>query len=279
MGHILQYIFFACLALFSRECSACPKIGRIPDINCDGAAKVLVVGDSVVYGVGDVRNGGRGGYVLRIAKKFPEASFENRGAPGEEARRILGVIRNAFSGVGDSSFATSLTQADIIILDIGRNDWWKFRPAIATWLNLKRARELIQARVKSVTGHKPLVVTAQMMGANRTGQGTWVAELNRYIASNNKSTAPTDLRFSTVSKKLLIDRVHPSPRGYTAIAKILSVYLVRTLPKHVTVFRQDRDRDGLYDEYETEKYGTSPHNPDTDGDGILDGQDDTPAGS
>jgi lysophospholipase L1-like esterase len=230
-----------------------------------------------VYGVGDVRNNGQGGYVLRIAQKFPDASFDNRGTPGEEARRVIGIIQDTFKGTGDTSFASSLTQSDIVILDIGRNDWWKFRPAIATWRNLKRLRETIQSAVNSLTGHKPLVVTAQLMGANRTGQGTWVTELNSYIAANNTLTAPADLRFNAVSKKLLIDRVHPSSLGYDAIAKILYTYLTQTISKHVSAFRPDRDHDGLYDEYEAEKYGTSPNNPDTDGDGILDGQDDTPA--
>lgn len=280
MRHLLQSTFIlAILALSPSRCFACPEAGGLPDVNCDGAAKVVVVGDSVVYGVGDVRNGGKGGYVVRIAKKLPDASFENRGTPGEEARRVIGVIRDAFSGVGDTTFASSLAQADIIILDIGRNDWWQFRPAIATWRNLKRVRELIQTQVNSVTGHKPMVVTAQMMGANRTGQGAWVTELNKYIAANNTSLTPTDLRFNAVSKKLLIDRVHPSSLGYDAITRVLYAYLTNTLPKHVAVFREDGDHDGLYDEYEVEKYGTSPTNPDTDGDGILDGQDDTPAGT
>jgi len=280
MRHLLHStLLFAFLALPSQRCFACPSAAGLPDVNCDGSSRVVVVGDSVVYGVGDVKNGGTGGYVLRIATKFPDATFENRGTPGEEARRVIGIIEDAFSGVGDVTFASSLSQADIVILDIGRNDWWKFRPAIATWRNLKRIRELIQSEVTSVTGHKPLVVTAQMMGANRTGQGTWVTELNKFIAANNTSMTPTDLRFNAVSKKLLIDRVHPSSLGYDAIARVLYAYLTNTLPKHVTVFRKDGDHDGLFDEYEAEKYGTSPRNPDTDGDGILDGTDDTPAGS
>jgi lysophospholipase L1-like esterase len=252
-------------------------VGGLPDINCNGSAQVVVMGDSVVYGTGDVRNNGKGGYVLRIAKKFPGASFENRGTPGEEARHVIGVVQDAFTGGGDATLASSLTQADIVILDIGRNDWWRFLPAKATWRNLKRLRELIQSHVLDVTGHRPLVITSQIMGANRTGQGTWVAELNQYIASTNKVGAPADLKFSSVSKRLLIDRVHPSSLGYDAIAKILYNYLTSTLLKHVAVFRKDADRDGLYDEYEVEKFGTSPTNPDTDGDGILDGQDPTPA--
>src|SRR5690349_15104721 len=36
--------------------------------------------------------------------------------------------------------------------------------------------------------------------------------------------------------------------------------------------RPDRDGDGLYDDDETDVYGTDPDNPDSDGDGVDDGQ-------
>lgn len=36
--------------------------------------------------------------------------------------------------------------------------------------------------------------------------------------------------------------------------------------------RADSDNDGLYDDDETNVYFTDPNNPDTDGDGIDDGQ-------
>jgi hypothetical protein len=36
--------------------------------------------------------------------------------------------------------------------------------------------------------------------------------------------------------------------------------------------RPDRDGDGLFDDDETEVYGTDPNDPDSDGDGIDDGQ-------
>ena len=256
---------------------ACPRVAGLPDVNCDGVARVAVVGDSVVYGVGDTANDGKGGYVLRISKKFPGATFNNLGTPGEEARREILIIEDSFAGKRDSSVAEALTNADVVILDIGRNDWWKFDPAIATWRNLKRLRELIQSKVQRVTGHTPFVVTAQLMGANRTGQGAWVTELNKYIAANNSPTAPTDLRFNSVSKRLLIDRVHPSSAGYVEIAKVLNSYLTTTLPKYIALFRKDGDKDGLYDEYEKEKFGTSPKDPDTDNDGTLDSKDSHPA--
>lgn len=267
-------VFVTCV--YSSHAVACPSVAGIPDVNCDGDARVAVVGDSVVFGIGDTVNGNRGGYVRRMARKFPGVWFDNLGRPGEEAKRLITVIEDAFAGTGDTEFASALTRADIVILDIGRNDWWNFGPAIATWRNLKRVRELIQLKVEGVTGHKPFVVTAQLMGANRTGQGAWVAELVRIIAANNKSAAPTDLRFNSVSKKFLGDRVHPTSLGYDALAKVLALYLKVTLPKHVAIFRRDLDEDGLYDEYEAEKFGTNPEKPDTDEDGILDGEDDKP---
>jgi len=264
--------------MYSPRAVACPSVAGLPDVNCDGVARVTVLGDSVVYGIGDTVNGNRGGYVLRIARKFPGATFDNLGTPGEEVRRELLLIEAAFAGTGNAAVANSLTRADIVILDIGRNDWWKFAPAIATWRNLKRLRELIQNKVSGITNHRPLVVTAQLMGANRTGQGAWVAELDKYIAATHKSSAPSDLRFNSVSKKLLGDRVHPTSLGYDQITKVLLQYLQVTLLKYVAVIRPDLDKDGIYDEYEEERFGTDPENPDTDGDGILDGADDTPAG-
>lgn len=267
-------VFLTCV--YSSHAVACPSVAGIPDVNCDGNARVAVLGDSVVFGIGDTVNGNRGGYVRRMVRKFPGVWFDNLGTPGQEAKRLIPVIEEAFAGTGDAELASALTRADVVILDIGRNDWWNFGPAIATWRNLKRLRELIQSKVSAVTGHKPFVVTAQLMGANRTGQGAWVAELGKIIAANNKSSAPTDLRFNSVKKKLLGDRVHPTSVGYDALAKVLFFYLKITLPKHVAIFRQDLDEDGLYDEYEADKFGTDPEKSDTDGDGILDGADERP---
>lgn len=273
---VLSLFALALSCLFSSQAVACPSVAAIPDVNCDGNARVAVIGDSVVFGIGDTVNGGRGGYVRRIAKKFPGVWFDNLGRPGEETRRLITVIEDAFAGTGETDVANALTRADIVILDIGRNDWWKFGPPLATWRNLKRIRELIQLKVEAVTGHKPFVVTAQLMGANRTGQGAWVAELVKLIAANNKSSAPTDLRFYSVSKKLLGDRVHPSSLGYDLLTKVLALYLRVTLPKHVALVMRDLDEDGLYDEFEAEKFGTDPKKADTDGDGIVDGEDNAP---
>jgi len=252
--------------------AACPKVGGLPDLNCDGAAKVLILGDSLVYGIGDTANGNKGGYVLRASRAFPSATFLNHGIGGRRVSRTITDIEVAFAGAGDSNLAVDLAEADVIFFDFGRNDWWERKPAIATWRNLKRARELIQSNVTRITGHTPLVITAQMALANRTGQGTWIVELNTLLAQKSTSSAPADLRFNALSKKLLGDQVHPVSKGYTVLAKIFSNYLSSTLPKHAAQFRKDSDSDGLYDEYERERFGTDPSVADTDGDGIRDGE-------
>jgi len=268
------------LLALSTFCSSaafsCPRVAGLPDVNCDGSAKIAVLGDSVVYGTGDTINGGKGGYVQRISKSFPRATFFNLGAPGSQVRRQIISVEESFAGKRDSSLATTLASADVVILDLGRNDWWKFGPAIATWRDLKRLRKVIQSKVFRVTGHKPFVVTAQLMGANRAEQAAWVIELNKHIAAHNSPSAPTDLRFNVVNKRLLIDHVHPSPVGYDEIAKILRLYLRIILPKRIALFRPDTDRDGLYDEFEESKFGTSPNDPDTDDDGLFDGEDNDP---
>jgi hypothetical protein len=50
-------------------------------------------------------------------------------------------------------------------------------------------------------------------------------------------------------------------------------YLVLRYSKYVQQLRVDADKDGLYDIFESSRFGTDPTNPDTDGDGILDGND------
>jgi len=263
----------------SKCAAACPTVGKLPDVNCDGKATIVVVGDSLVFGVGDTKNGGKGGYVLRAQEYFPEATILNYGVQGLRTPTLIKQVRKAFINSTASDLARDLIAADLVVLDIGRNDRWFFGLPATTVRNLKRVRAMIQDGVTSTTGTSPLIVTAVLMYPNRGSQGPWVKELDTLIAKLDSAEFPADLRFDTVSKRLLsADNIHPTSKGYTAMATVFQQYLLHDYGRHVAVFRTDADNDGLYDIYEESKFGTDPTNSDTDGDGIKDGVDPSPAG-
>src|SRR5262245_54316352 len=53
---------------------------------------------------------------------------------------------------------------------------------------------------------------------------------------------------------------------------MLGVLTRARLTSPLAAQRPDRDGDGVYDDDETDVYGTDPDNPDSDGDGVDDGQ-------
>jgi hypothetical protein len=57
------------------------------------------------------------------------------------------------------------------------------------------------------------------------------------------------------------------------MADVLVNYLLTNYVRSARKLRPDRDQDLLYDEYEEEVFGTSPDHPDSDFDGLLDGED------
>jgi lysophospholipase L1-like esterase len=256
---------------------ACPLVSGLPDTNCDGKIVVTVLGDSLVAGIGDSVHNNKGGYVIRAAEHFPDTTFYNLGEGGATATDLIFDLERAFSGRGHRKLLTAVSTADLIVVDVGRNDQWRFKTPLATRRNLKRVHDIIQSNVKSLTGHNSLVVTALLMIPKRLRQAPWIGELNGLLRSSNRTYAPTDLRFDTVPKRYLSeDRIHPTSKGYDKLASVFISYLTVNFPLHVRDIRPDRDHDGLYDEFETERYGTLPSRADTDGDGIRDGYDSDP---
>jgi hypothetical protein len=62
------------------------------------------------------------------------------------------------------------------------------------------------------------------------------------------------------------------------MAKVFIAYLLKEYAEYAAVLREDQDNDGLYDIFESSRFGTDPTLADTDGDGVKDGRDPTPAG-
>lgn len=228
--------------------SACPTIDSLPDFNCDGKVAIVVIGDSLVAGIGDTQNGNKGGYVLRTQERFPQATVVGFGVPGLRTLTLLKMLRKAFAEANTSELAGSLIAADLVVLDLGRNDRWGFGLPATTLRNLNRARAVIESGVGKQSGAAPLVVTAVLMYPNRGSQGPWVKELNKLILRSHSTERPADLRFDLVSKRLLsADNIHPTSKGYAAISQVFVRYLRREYPRLVVSQHADHDKGGLYD--------------------------------
>ncbi len=239
-----------CLATFAvSNCFACPPIGRLPDFNCNGRLDIVVLGDSLVSGVGD--KDVKGGYVSRAEAQITEAQFYNFGVPGETAvrlaRKLVGIFRTKQKG----ALATDLIRADIVFIDTGRNDHWLKESPRTTFRHLKRARTLITSGVRASTGHKPLIIQAVLMHPKRRGQTPWVMKLDNLLVSSNSLTSPANLRFDRVSTALLSsDNIHPTSAGYAQMSQVFVAYLLQYLPNYANKLRPDLNANGFYDEFE-----------------------------
>ena len=269
-----KFLSLSLLSLLAPTLSwACPSIQGVPDYNCDGKLRITVLGDSLVSGVGDTALKGKGGWVARSAARFPSIRFDNFGKPGLRSKELLTQIDNVVRRDKDAALKESLLNADIVVLDLGRNDRWLFGLPLATYRNLKRASATIKNYTNAQTGLSPIVVTAVLMLPNRGSQGPWVKALNAIILKGNTRTDPSDLRFDLVSKRLLgADQIHPTSAGYKALASTFITYLTRKLPAKMRALQVDTDRDGIPDIIERVKFNTLPDSADSDGDGFSDWQ-------
>lgn len=267
----IQFLLtITCLLPLSQNAWSCPLIGGYPDYNCDSQINFAVLGDSLAFGFGDLQNGNKGGYVTRAARKLPNISIDNFGVNGQTTPQLIALLDDTFQDES-SSLYTSLLSADVIFLDLGRNDRWFFGLPSTTLKSLKYISASLKSRIEKRTGTAPLVITAVLMLPNRGSQGPWVKELNSLILKSSSKSAPADLRFDLVSKRLLgSDQVHPTSLGYIALGKTFFSYIKKTLPRKIRQLRSDSDQDGVFDYFESKRYGTDPLNPDTDGDGNSD---------
>lgn len=251
---------------------ACPAKNGIPDYNCDGRVKITFLGDSLVFGIGDTKNGNKGGYVLRVTSKLPNVEIASHGVAGQRTKELLNLLRDTFDKNKKPEIREDLLDADVVILDLGRNDRWLFGRPSDAYRNIKRATTKILTEVEAVTGIPPLVVKAVIMLPNRGSQGPWVKELDKLIFKSNSPGYPADLRFDLVSKRLLSsDQIHPTSKGYDALAKAFLTYAKDKLPKKMAALRPDSDDDGIEDLFESSKFGTNPSLADSDGDLRSDG--------
>ena len=107
---------------------------------------------------------------------------------------------------------------------------------------LQLAGNKIRKGVRRLTGFEPLVVTSVMMIPGRTYLAPFVKKLNAIILQGNSPDRPSDLRFDRVgADSLSKDKLHPSSKGYEALAKVAEKYVLNALPIETKRLRKGLD--------------------------------------
>lgn len=266
---ILYGVVF-CL-LFCMQARACPQINGLIDYNCDGVLKVTFTGDSVVSGVGDIIR--PAGYVGRLATLLTDSNVKNLGMPGVTSIRLLRKYKESFASPLHNPVKVRSRNADIYVIDVGRNDYYNFKSPSITVRNIKRLVSFIKEAVVELNGVEPFVVVSTLIPTSRLFQISFIKEVNRLLLDEKRRGLPVFLRFDQFSADsiLSVDGLHPDGNGYDKIAIFIEEYIFGRLQEQLHRRRRDSDGDGLFDMFEQSKYGTDPRLSDTDGDGINDG--------
>ena len=256
------FIFFA-LVDFA---NACPLVKDLIDFNCNNRLKVTIIGDSIVKGVGDSRYNGDGGYPLRIRQDL-NIRVENLGVPGITSSQLL---RDLIQNSNQQITHKKLRNADIIIIDVGRNDFWKNATPESVARNIQKLIRQLTPIMKE-KGGVPYFVVATLVPTKRSFQQPFVDGINSALLRFKSRRLPTNLYFHKLPNTVISDdMLHPSSKGYRRIAKFTEKYLKGRAQVAMAKQRPDNDFDGIFDLFEDTKFFTDKYNPDTDGDSFTD---------
>ncbi|MCB0358838.1 MAG: SGNH/GDSL hydrolase family protein [Bdellovibrionales bacterium] len=222
---------------------ACPDIDGLLDFNCDKKLEIIAFGDSITYGTGDPSGLG---YPGRLNLLLPHAIIRNFGDPGENTPQGVPRAQMLFAMYPNADYAVNME---------GVNDYWLFYSSANTKNNMVSIRNSAAA-----TG--AITMLSSLTAVKREFQKPWVASVNAQLSPIK------NLDFFSLGEGIIgSDKLHPNAAGYQAMAQ----YLLNQLIALNEVYRPvDTDGDGMYDIGEA-IYGSSPTNPDSDGDGLLDG--------
>jgi lysophospholipase L1-like esterase len=271
---LIMLCLWAAATVPAAPSSACPLVLKgLIDWNCDGKFKIFFTGDSIVSGAGDSLHHDWGGYPLRVQQHFPRAATVNYGIRGITSG---GLLRNFISNLhrkGRNGIKQQLRNSDIVIIDVGRNDYWDETSPGSVVRNIARMVEVIREFVAGTGETVPFVVVTTLVTNARSFQKPYVDEINRLLLHYRSSKLPVQIRFDGMSSSLLGgDGLHPTSEGYDYLAGVVLKFLKGHGQELMAARRRDRDADGIYDLFEREKFDTDPDSPDTDGDGLSDGQ-------
>ena len=268
--------------------NACPAIGGYLDFNCDGVLKIAALGDSIVSGRGDTENGERGGYVLRLqqalTKKKLAAQILGAGFPGIGTGDLIARMKQEQAGARRKPITKALRDADLVVIDIGRNDWWLDAAPSLVARNVKRIARLAE-QMGGVPGMPPVVVIAKLIPnerldrRNNVTQQAYVGYVNAALTRLNQARYPVAVPFDRMPPFGSLQDpprpdagVHPTSAGYQMLTGLLLEFLQTNAQELMETRRPDEDKDNVFNLCETRTFRTNPLNPDSDGDTYSDGE-------
>ena len=187
------YAFLCAHSVLVHSAFACPSIDGIPDYDCDGQVQISVIGDSYVAGRGDIKNGNVGGYVLRLANALPDVTVDNFGTPGQTSEELLDELRWTWQFDQYSNLRLGLEKSDIIIIDIGRNDFATGVTPEFSKETIKRIAGFLKTQIKLSRGDSPFIATSVLMIPNRNSTA-FVKQLDALLLKDEPKRLPA-LRF------------------------------------------------------------------------------------
>lgn len=253
------------------EAHACPLIHGMVDSNCDQVLKIGFVGDSFVAGVGDGSDLG-GGYVGRIAREFPDIEVVSFPKPGIVSGILLSRLIRAVPRMNSNHPESDMHDTDIIIIDVGRNDFWKDNYPPRTVGNIKRIVSLFATQLSKGGKTPPVIAVNTLATTNRVFQAGFIENVNFQLLEQRSNLLPVFIRMDKLRSSLIShDGLHPNSSGYDKMAQIIKDYLTGKGKSRALAICRDNDSDGIFDKFEASKFGTNPALADTDSDGYSDG--------
>lgn len=196
----------------------------------EDTSSILIMGDSIAFGIGDEENLGIGGR-YRALLEDEEVELTNIAVPGYETEQLLNLVE-----MGENN--SSISQADLIIISIGGNDLNRLEYEDSLTMNivfqegLKKYIENLDLLVKEIRGINPDAQLAFIglydpYGIKEPGQSRLLLEWNY----QTRLIVDSDFKFVFVpnyekfqyhlDEYLSLDEFHPSGAGYEAIAEEL----------------------------------------------------------
>lgn len=259
----------------SSQATKCKK--KFLDFNCDQKLNIIFIGDSIVYGVGDSVNKGKGGYVLRIQKKFPRFSLDKvritaLGYPGITTQKLLAQIKQIYKNRKKRPFKRTfkrLSEADIIVIDVSRNDFWNNKPVEYSFNNIKRLVSFLQNNLPKLHDKDLVFIsTSSLIPTSRSFQIPFIEELNKKLLKYPYTRIKQKLNVNLLNS----DGLHPSSMGYTSVADNIFSQLTnqKKFKVEMELLRPDSDGDGIPNLFEAHRYNTHYNFKDSDNDGLSD---------